>query len=121
MRNMKNKMAIVALIIIVVFVGLFFLYKRQPAGGKISDFGKYQGYSEAIYDGNERRSDYLKLSDGTRLAYDLYLPTDKGVPADKPLPPFSPGQRLFLNKCQPRWIATRMEHYLPRPEKSALA
>jgi putative CocE/NonD family hydrolase len=52
----------------------------------ISEFGKYQGYSEAVYDGAQRTSDYLMLSDGTRLAYDLIIPTQKGVPADKPLP-----------------------------------
>ena len=52
----------------------------------ISKFGKYLGYSEAIYDGTKRTSDYLTLSDGTRLAYDLIIPTKKGVPADKPLP-----------------------------------
>ena len=52
----------------------------------ISVFGKYQGYSNAIYDGSKRASDYLTLSDGTRLAYDLIIPTRKGVPADKPLP-----------------------------------
>jgi uncharacterized protein len=52
----------------------------------ISEFGKYQGYSAALYDGTQRTSEYLTLSDGTRLAYDLILPTKKGVPANKPLP-----------------------------------
>jgi uncharacterized protein len=53
---------------------------------KISEFGKYQGYSEETYDGSKKTSDYLTLSDGTRLAYDLFLPTKDNVPADKPLP-----------------------------------
>ncbi|HVN52901.1 MAG TPA: CocE/NonD family hydrolase [Anaerolineaceae bacterium] len=52
----------------------------------ISQFGKYQGYSAKVYDGYRRTSDYLTLSDGARLAYDLYLPTKKGVPAGEPLP-----------------------------------
>ena len=52
----------------------------------ISSFGKYQGYSEPVYDGSKRTSDYLRLSDGTRLAYDLILPTKDGVVADQPLP-----------------------------------
>ncbi|MBM4340125.1 MAG: CocE/NonD family hydrolase [Deltaproteobacteria bacterium] len=98
MKNTKNKVAIISLFLILVFVGLLFLYKRQSASEKVSDFGKYQGYSEAIYDGNERHSDYLNLSDGTRLAYDLYLPTNKGVPADKPLPvlfKYTPYLRTF--------------------------
>jgi uncharacterized protein len=52
----------------------------------ISEFGKYQGYSEPVNDGKQRSSDYLTLSDGTRLAYDVIIPTRKGMPADKPLP-----------------------------------
>jgi len=52
----------------------------------VSEFGIYQGYSPAVYDGYQRTSDFLRLSDGTRLAYDLYLPTKKGVPAGQPLP-----------------------------------
>jgi predicted acyl esterase len=53
---------------------------------KISRFGEYQGYSEATYDSHVRRSDYLTLSDGTKLAYDVLLPTRKGVLTDDPLP-----------------------------------
>ncbi len=53
---------------------------------KVSEFGKYQGYSEPVYDGTQRTSEYLTLSDGTRLAYDLIIPTKKGVLADHPLP-----------------------------------
>lgn len=52
----------------------------------ISEFGKYQGYTEKVYDGYQRASDFLSLSDGTRLAYDVYLPTKKGVPANQPFP-----------------------------------
>lgn len=53
---------------------------------KKSGFGVYTGYSEARYDGYQRHSDYLPLSDGNRLAYDLLLPTRKGVPASERLP-----------------------------------
>jgi predicted acyl esterase len=69
------------LLVMAVVVATLFLYKRRDGGEKVSCFGKYQGYSEATYDGNERRSDYLTLSDGTRLAYDLILPTKDGIPA----------------------------------------
>jgi hypothetical protein len=98
MKKTTSKIAAVCLILVVVVVALFFLYKRQAGREKVSRFGKYQGYSEALYDGNERRSDYLTLSNGTRLAYDLYLPTKKGVPADKPLPvlfKYTPYTRAF--------------------------
>ena len=65
---------------------------------KVSQFGRYQGHSEAVYDGYQRSSQYLVLGDGTRLAYDLYLPTKGGVPADQPLPTlfkYTPYLRTF--------------------------
>jgi putative CocE/NonD family hydrolase len=65
---------------------------------RISEFGKYQGYTEKAYDDSQRSSDYLTLSDGTRVAYDLFLPTKKGIPADKPLPVlflYTPYLRVF--------------------------
>ncbi len=58
----------------------------KPSPAMKTGLGEYQGYSQAIYDGNERRSDYLTLSDGTRLAYDLILPTKEGIAAGEPLP-----------------------------------
>jgi hypothetical protein len=98
MKSTMSKMAVVFLIIVVLAAGLFFLFKKQAGSEKVSRFGRYQGYSEAVYDGDERRSSYLTLSDGTRLAYDLILPTKKGVPANKPLPvlfKYTPYLRTF--------------------------
>ena len=97
---MKNTMSkvVVASLVAVVAITVFFLYKRQAGREKVSGFGKYRGYTEKVYDGNKRRSDYLTLSNGTRLAYDLYLPTKKGVPADEPLPvlfKYTPYLRTF--------------------------
>ncbi len=66
---------------------------------KVSEFGNYQGYSEAIYDGSKRVSDYLTLANGTRLAYDLILPTKGRVPADHPLPvlfKYTPYLRTYI-------------------------
>lgn len=54
--------------------------------GKVSRFGEYQGYSEPTYDGYVRRSNYLTLSEGTKQAYDVLLPTRKGILAQEPLP-----------------------------------
>ena len=65
---------------------------------KISEFGRYEGYSEALFDGTRRTSDYLTLSNGTRLAYDLILPTKNGVACDRPLPvlfKYTPYLRTF--------------------------
>ncbi len=64
----------------------------------ISSFGRYHGYSEKVYNGTNRTSDYLSLSDGTRLAYDLILPTKNGTPPQNPLPvlfKYTPYLRAF--------------------------
>jgi len=98
MQKPTIKVITVSLALVVAAAALFFLYQRQAGCEKVSRFGEYQGYSEALYDGNERRSDYLKLSDGTRLAYDLILPTKSGLPANKPLPvlfKYTPYLRTF--------------------------
>jgi len=78
------------LIVLVVVAGLAALIyagiQRRNTATRISTFGRYQGYSLPAYNGSQRASHYLTLSDGTRLAYDLILPTKDGVPADQPLP-----------------------------------
>jgi putative CocE/NonD family hydrolase len=83
-KKMFIPLAAVLLLGVLVFV--FFVYTRQDRQEVVSEFGKYQGYTEKVYDGTKRISDYLTLSDGTRLAYDVILPTKNGIPADKPLP-----------------------------------
>jgi putative CocE/NonD family hydrolase len=85
----KNLKIVIPLVVLFFLVAWYFILHRPTKAGtleKVSEFGIYQGYSEAIYNGSKRASDYLKLSDGTRLAYDLILPTKDGVVADKPLP-----------------------------------
>lgn len=86
MRKLIWKIITPAVVAILLLIALIVINQRKNGNTMISEFGKYQGYSKALYDGSQRTSDYLMLSNGTRLAYDLILPTQKGVPADKPLP-----------------------------------
>jgi putative CocE/NonD family hydrolase len=72
-----------AILLLLVLIGIRY---GEAERMMTSEFGKYQGYSNAAYDGTRRTSDYLTLSDGTRLAYDLIIPTRNGVPAKEPLP-----------------------------------
>jgi uncharacterized protein len=86
---MKKKKWIVIFSIlaaVLLLTGFVFMNQRKAGNQMISVFGKYQGYSKAVYDGTQRTSDYLTLSDGTRLAYDVIIPTKKGVAAGEPLP-----------------------------------
>ena len=85
-------------ILLALAVGFCLFYKKSAAQEKVSVFGKYEGYSRAMYDGARRTSDYLALSNGTRLAYDLILPIRKGVPAGERLPvlfKYTPYLRTF--------------------------
>ena len=71
---------------------------RETRGPRVSERGRYLGFSKAIYNGSERRSDYLTLADGVRLAYDLILPTKNRVPASERLPvlfKYTPYLRTF--------------------------
>ena len=98
MKKRSGTKWIYILIGIVLVIAYFFFHKIQVGQLIISEFGRYQGYSAAVYDGNQRSSDYLTLSDGTRLAYDLILPTQKGVPTEGPFPvlfKYTPYLRTF--------------------------
>jgi hypothetical protein len=73
-----GKKVLIPLVIVLLLFAVWTAYRKYAPREKMSEFGKYQGYSEEAYDGSKRTSDYLTLSDGTRLAYDLFLPTKKG-------------------------------------------
>mgnify|MGYP001569694779 CR=1 FL=1 len=98
MNKLFDTKMIYLIIGVILVIALFLLYKKLAGQAKVSEFGKYQGYSKEIYGGNKRISDYLTLSNGTRLAYDLILPTKKGVPASERLPvlfKYTPYLRTF--------------------------
>ena len=71
---------------VLVLSSVLLYLKNARAEEKISSFGQYQGYSQEKYDDFVRISDYLALSDGTRLAYDLLLPSNGDQVASEPLP-----------------------------------
>jgi uncharacterized protein len=53
---------------------------------KVSKPGEYSGYSEPIYDGWKRFSQYVAVRDGTRLAVDIYRPTSGNAVTNTPHP-----------------------------------
>ncbi len=96
--KLKLSKKIICLVMTMALASAAFFYIRQVRNRKVSEFGRYQGYSEEVYDGHKRISDYLKLPDETRLAYDLFLPTKDGIPADRRLPvlfQYTPYPRTF--------------------------
>jgi hypothetical protein len=68
------------------------LYHERPTGEACAKQGKElqsaigNSHGKKGFDGSERTSDYLAMKDGTRLAYDLVLPTERGKPASDSLP-----------------------------------
>lgn len=93
--NMNNLILVLSITTVLL---VFTVSCNRSTPKKVSHFGQYQGYSEALYDGYQRSSQYLSLSDGTRLAYDLYLPTKDNATADEPLPTlfkYTPYLRTF--------------------------
>jgi len=86
MKNVRGRTALLPLLVIAVLIPLGLFYRRESRPKVMSQFGQYWGYSAELYDGSERRSEYLTLENGTRLAYDLILPAQAGVPAEAPLP-----------------------------------
>jgi hypothetical protein len=55
-------------------------------GERISKFGEYRGYSEAVYDSWVRTSRYLTMRDGTKIAIDIVRPAKEGKVHQQPLP-----------------------------------
>jgi len=59
---------------------------QHPQARKISEFGRYEGYSEERFSGWVTRSVYITTRDGTRLAADISRPANNGVATDEALP-----------------------------------
>ena len=53
---------------------------------RISEPGRYEGYSEPRYDGWQRSSQYITVRDGTKIAIDIFRPTQESRVHIEPLP-----------------------------------
>ena len=74
-------------LVLSVALAMVFIWPAQPqAELRVSKPGQYSGYSQAIYDGWARASEYIAVRDGVRLAADIFRPTQKGVIENKKLP-----------------------------------
>ncbi len=58
----------------------------QAAPLQVSKPGEYKGYAAASYDGTQRTSVYVPMRDGTKIAVDIFRPTQGGVAASDKLP-----------------------------------
>lgn len=63
--------------------------ERQPAAlaaKRVSAFGRYEGYSQPLYDEFVRSSIYVPVGDGTKIALDIYRPAIDGRPVEARMP-----------------------------------
>ncbi|MBS3820112.1 CocE/NonD family hydrolase, partial [bacterium] len=75
--------------ILPLFILIFFLIPSilgAQETERISTFGKYQGFSNKIYDSWVRSSQYITMRDGTKIAIDILRPKKDGKVEEKPLP-----------------------------------
>jgi len=71
---------------IVLFLTVGCQTNNQKSNLKVSEFGKYEGYSEEMYDSWERNSKYIKMNDGVKLAMDIIRPIQNDRVVVKELP-----------------------------------
>lgn len=69
-----------------LLIAALLLPQALPAQERVSEPGKYAGFSPRLYDSWQRTSFHVPVRDGTRLAVDLYRPTQDGKPVDSPYP-----------------------------------
>ena len=73
-------------LLLVVALVLQLPFKVNAQENKISELGRYEGYSEPVYSGWVRTSQYVTVWDGTKLAVDIIRPKQNGVLVEEPLP-----------------------------------
>ncbi|MBN2302841.1 MAG: CocE/NonD family hydrolase [Anaerolineae bacterium] len=81
----QSRLIVPVTMVAVLALGLFAPVAAQD-GERISRFGEYSGYSEEIYDGYVRLSQYIEMRDGTRIAADIFRPTLNGEIVNDPVP-----------------------------------
>lgn len=81
-------------------------------GGKVSKFGVYSGYSEALYDNWTRSSMYVEVRDGTRLAVDIFRPVhDNDQVVEEPLPVVFSAERYVRATYSAAGMNTTLDEY----------
>jgi putative CocE/NonD family hydrolase len=89
---------------VIVLLGLLAAWMpRESVAGenRVSEPGRYEGYSEALFDGWQRSSQYVTVRDGTRIAVDILRPTKGGVVHQEPLPVIWENRRYHRASLDP--------------------
>lgn len=99
LRTAKENVMKITMLSVGVFVFICLVPIYSEAGNaKVSKTFEYSGYSKKTYDDYKKISQYVEMSDGVKLAVDVYLP-EKGPAADKfpAILEYTPYSRAFVN------------------------
>ncbi len=109
MISKKMKVCVLIAALLLVFSGCALKRVKEDDVGKVSRPLEYSGYSFLEYKGFERTSQYVEMSDGVKLAVDIYFPTEG--PERKSFPVvfrYTPYQRAYMDlNDNPVWGALR--------------
>jgi putative CocE/NonD family hydrolase len=79
--------------VLLAIIGVLLLVLSQSCAkaptrpeGAVSEFGRYEKYSEPVYDTWVRQSQYVTMRDGVKLAVDIVRPSVEGRAVETPLP-----------------------------------
>lgn len=89
MKHTRHRLCLKMFLPALVLACVVFFQMVAPgatAAENVSRPGEYSGYSEALYNGDVRTSQYITMRDGTELAVDIYRPTLDGAVVEEPLP-----------------------------------
>ena len=81
----------------------------QQDKGRVSSFGRYEGYSPQLYDEWVNSSVYVGMRDGVRLAVDITRPAVDGVAVDSPYPVVWAQSRYHRNLLAPNRQGTNVD------------
>lgn len=84
MNRTYSRVLPMILVCVLALIGIASASAQQD--NRVSRFGEYSGYSEEIYDGYTRLSQYVEMRDGTLIAVDMFRPTVDGQIVEDPLP-----------------------------------
>jgi hypothetical protein len=85
-RTKKSRFGLCCFFVFLFALSLLAVGLSAREEERVSKFGEYKGYSEAVYDSWVRTSQYLTMRDGIKIAIDIIRPAKNGVAAEKPLP-----------------------------------
>ena len=108
--NIINRIAL-ALLLAATLISPAIPLAQSQAPEKVSNPGHYSGFSQPLYDGFVRTSEYVTVRDGTMLAVDIFRPAQNGRPVDEPLPVIWAQERYHRASIRDGKLVTHLDRF----------